>query len=331
MLTRTNLAAHLMITLLATLAYAADTKAPAPEPDADFAYQGEYTGEIQTAANDKGPWGIQVVALGDGKFRAIAYKGGLPGAGWVKEEGRIESEGTIKDGTVTFPDPNGGSPRAVLDKTGVIVLSDPNDANVNGRIAKTARKSPTLGAKPPEGAIVLFDGKEINDFTKKANELGLLPQGSNSKRTFGSHTLHIEFILPYEPKGRGQARGNSGVYLQGRYEVQVLDSFGLEGKNNECGGIYSIAAPSINMCFPPLTWQTYDIDFTAARFDAAGKKTKNARMTVKHNGVVIHDDVELPNPTTAAPNKETPEPGILHLQDHGHRVHYRNIWVVEKK
>jgi hypothetical protein len=141
--------------------------------------------------------------------------------------------------------------------------------------------------------------------------------------------LHIEFMLPFMPKAQGQARGNSGVYLQGRYEVQVLDSFGLEGKDNECGGIYEVKAPDANMCYPPLVWQTYDIKFTAARFDAAGKKTANARMTVFHNGTKIHDNVEVPKATRAAPNAEGPEPGFLHLQDHGCPVRYRNIWILD--
>ncbi|MEM7312811.1 MAG: DUF1080 domain-containing protein, partial [Planctomycetota bacterium] len=115
--------------------------------------------------------------------------------------------------------------------------------------------------------------------------------------------------------------------VQSRYEVQVLDSFGLEGKDNECGGIYSINKPKLNMCYPPETWQTYDIDFKAAKYDDSGKKVKNARITVKHNGVVIHKDQELAHGTPGR-HKEAPEPDSLFLQDHGNPVVFRNIWAV---
>ncbi len=109
---------------------------------------------------------------------------------------------------------------------------------------------------------------------------GLLIAGATSKQKFGDCQLHVEFLLPFMPASRGQARGNSGCYLQGRYEVQMLDSFGLAGEDNECGGIYGIRAPDTNMCFPPLSWQTYDIDYTAAKYED-GKKVKNATITVR--------------------------------------------------
>jgi len=155
----------------------------------------------------------------------------------------------------------------------------------------------------------------------------LLMQGVTSKEKFPSCELHVEFLLSFMPNARGQGRSNSGCYLQGRYEVQMLDSFGLTGEHNECGGIYTIQKPSVNMCYPPLSWQTYDIEYHAAKFDSTGKKTDDAWMTVKHNGVTIHDKVKLPHATTAAPVAEGPEPGPLHLQDHGNPVRYRNIWI----
>jgi hypothetical protein len=159
---------------------------------------------------------------------------------------------------------------------------------------------------------------------------GLLEQGALSTDTFQDFKIHIEFLLPYMPEARGQARGNSGYYIQGRYEVQMLDSFGLEGLDNECGGIYRVARPDVNMCFPPLAWQTYDVEFTAAKFDSAGNKTAPAHAKVLHNGVLIHDR-ELPQMTPGGPLKtEDATPGPVFLQDHGNPVRYRNIWVVKK-
>lgn len=287
--------------------------------DPDFALQGEYAGEVKGEKR-----GVQVIALGAGKFRAVGYEGGLPGDGWDKSKKKWEAEGTLNNGAVTFTHEMGNG----LLKEGVLQVNSPA-GEIVAQLKKVNRQSPTLGAKPPEGAVILFDGK-TNDFAPGKTEGDLLTEGQNSKTRFQSVTLHIEFLLPYKPFARGQGRGNSGVYLQGRYECQVLDSFGLEGKNNECGGIYSIKAPDVNMCFPPLVWQTYDIEYTAASFED-GKKTKNAAITVKHNGVTIHDNVELPKSTTAAPVKEGPEPGPLHLQNHGNPVRFRNIWIVEKK
>jgi hypothetical protein len=291
--------------------------------DVDFAIQGEYSG-IVVDDGQKFKAGVQVIALGDHKFRAIAYPGGLPGDGWNKQD-VIIVEGETKDGRTTMTGPLGSG---VVTDGSTIQINNKNGEDM-GTIKKIVRKSPTLGRKPPEGAVVLFDGTSAEAF--KDGQLtgnGLLKQGTTSLQTFHDCTLHLEFMLSYMPSAREQARSNSGCYLQGRYEVQILDSFGLEGKKNECGAIYDIRAPSNNMCFPPLSWQTYDIDFTAAKYDQSGVKYADAKMTVRHNGLVIQKDVSVPNPTRAAPNKEGPDPGPIFLQDHGNPLRFRNIWVV---
>lgn len=305
-----------------------DAAADPAKVDADFAIQGEYVGELPGKDGAKEKYGVQVIALGDGKFEAVGHHGGLPGDGWNGEK-RIRVAGELKDGAAVFKSDEGvGSI-----KDGKLTITDLAGTTL-ATFSKVERKSPTLGATPPSGAIVLFDGKNADNWEKgRITEEGLLMQGTTSKQKFGSHKVHIEFRTPYMPKARGQGRGNSGIYVQGRYEVQMLDSFGLTGEQNECGGIYSVGKPSVNMCLPPLSWQTYDIEYTAGKYDAAGKVVTNPRVTVTHNGVVIHNNIELPGErnTTAAPNKAGPEPGPVYLQDHGNPVRYRNIWVVETK
>ncbi len=287
----------------------------------DFGFQGEYAGG---EGDEK--WGSQVIALGDGKFDVIGYNGGLPGDGWKRGDETKPGKGELKDGVVTAK----GEGWVATIKDGVLAVTDP-DGNKIIDLKKVERKSPTLGAKPPQGAKVLFDGTTPDNFENgKIIEDNLLASSNvTSKAKFQDHTLHIEFRTPFMPLSRGQARGNSGVYMQGRYELQVLDSFGLDGADNECGGIYSINKPIVNACFPPLSWQTYDIEFTAAKYDG-GKKVKNGRCTIKHNGIVIHDDQEL-GKGTPGKDPEGPEANGLFLQDHGNPVAFRNIWVVEKK
>jgi hypothetical protein len=285
----------------------------------DFLIQGEYLGEAPNGAKI----GAQVIAEGDGKFTVRGHRGGLPGEG---SDGKsdLKFPAATKDGQVTFEGPDGG--KCVIGG-GKITVAHSDQPIVLQRVE---RKSPTLGAKPPEGAIVLFDGTNADAWQGgKIVEGNLLKWGTTSKQKFTDYTLHVEFRLPFMPYARGQARANSGVYNQGRYEVQVLDSFGLEGKNNECGGIYEISDPLVNMCYPPLTWQTYDIDYAAPKFDG-DTKIKGAVITVKHNGVLVQDHVEIKGATRAAVVKEEKGPGPFYLQDHGNPVVFRNIWVIDK-
>ena len=296
----------------------------ARQEDPDFAIQGEYGSDKQGAA-----LGVQVVALGDGKFDAYFLEGGLPGVGWTKGDRRSKVAGATTKNGLLFESEN--------DEIEAII----RDGSIKGRIAgerfdlpRIERLSPTVGMTPPEGAIVLFDGSSAKGWKNGKVVDGLLAAtGTTSEKTFKDCEIHLEFRTPYKPHARGQGRGNSGVYYGGRWETQVLDSFGLEGRMNETGGIYSIAAPELNMCLPPLTWQTYDVAITAAKFDAGGKRTAWPRITVKLNGVTVHEDQELNKThTTAAPvrGELKDEGGPIFLQNHGNPVFFRNIWVLPK-
>lgn len=320
----------LVAALVPPLCWAADNLPATIDPaeavkDPAFGIQGEYTGEV-----DGDKVGVQIIALGKGEFELVLCPGGLPGDGWNGEKPRERVTSKLaEDGSVTFSKDEW---TGVL-KDGAIAVSKSTDASLQATLKRIERESPTLGTKPQEGAVVLFDGtKETAEMHWKNPKLfdDLLGQGALSTSEFQDFTLHIEFLLPWKPDARGQGRGNSGLYVSGRYEVQMLDSFGLAGKDNECGGIYKVAEPNQNMCYPPLRWQTYDVDFTSAKYDAEGNKTANAVVTVKHNGFPIHQDLEIPGPTGGARKKEETGPGPVFLQDHGNPVRYRNIWVVEK-
>jgi hypothetical protein len=292
----------------------------------DFAVQGEYQGSLALDGRRDVPVGVQLVAQGDHQFAAVLFEGGLPGAGWKTSTGRRRATGKTDAGRTDFPFE--GLSAAWLE--GKLTFSAADGAPL-GTLPKVDRQSPTLGQSPPNGAIVLFDGSSAEQWIGgRITADHTLAAGTVTKTALRDFLLHLEFCLPFSPRARGQQRANSGVYLQNRYEVQVLDSFGLDGLANECGGIYNIRPPDVNMCFPPLRWQTYDIDFTAARFDEEQNKTRSARLTVKHNGIVIHDDVEIARPTAGGLVAEYPGTGPLQLQWHLAAVTYRNIWVEEK-
>lgn len=312
----------------------ADSKSPqwaatsVEEAGPDFLIQGEYSG---TLGEDSDPlkYGVQIIALGNGAFKAVGYPEGLPGDGW-NQEMKVTAEGVKSGNIIRFESQDGRGDY----ENGKITIYDAEGNHV-GVLKKVHRKSPTLEKKAPRNATILFDSndakKTVQNFINGAlTKDNLLKEGVTSKQKFKNGHLHLEFQLPFMPQARGQGRSNSGCYILGRYEVQILDSFGLEGKDNECGGIYKVGAPSVNMCLPPLAWQTYDIDFQAAKYDSEGKKTANARITVKHNGVTVHANREINEPTPGGSNNDEAVAGPLFLQNHSNPVRFRNIWILEK-
>ena len=190
----------------------------------------------------------------------------------------------------------------------------------------------------PSDAIVLFDGKDMSawnggDKWEIKDGYALVRGGVTSKQAFGDVQMHVEFASPDEVKGDGQGRGNSGIYLMGRYELQVLDSY--ENKtyfDGQCGSIYKQQPPTVNVCKKPGEWQSYDIIFTAPKFDDEGKVKQPAYITVLHNGVLIHNHYALEGSTSytePASYGKHPDKLPIHIQDHGNPVKYRNIWVRE--
>ena len=323
-------ASLLLALLLPSLTWADQKKAQtwtdpavALKENPDFSIQGEYHRKAS-------PIGAQMVALGNGKFDLYVLEGGLPGLGWDKEKSRIKLTGNHEEGVVTFAANKGIS--ALLEEKVLAIQRDGKDLV---KVSRVERTSPTIGGESTQGC----------DRSFRRHKCRTLGKGSDERRSPASHRHHQQTEvqrlptpprIPHPPTSPSHAANNvatAASTLGGRWETQVLDSFALDGKMNECGGIYSISEPDVNMCLPPLTWQTYDVDFTSAKFDANGKRTAWPRMTVKLNGVIIHNDRELPKDlTTAAPGKGPLKDEALpvYLQNHGNPVVFRNIWVLPK-
>lgn len=217
-----------------------------------------------------------------------------------------------------------------------LLLAGPRSFGADAPVQTSqAPTNATLGARPPAGALVLL-GDELKGWIQAGDRTpakwpfadGILTVGRGdimTEKTFGDFELHLEFNVPYMPMAHGQGRGNSGVYLTGNHELQVLDSYGLKSQDNDCGAIYRQVTPAVNACKPPLQWQTYDVTFHRAKMQD-GKVVKKARITVLQNGVKIIDDAEI-TPTPGGTPVPEGHDGPLLLQDHGNAVQYRNIWV----
>lgn len=307
----------------------------------DFAIQGEYVGLV----GDVTPVGAQVIALGNGQFEGVMFRGGLPGAGWDRMQRRYFRGET--DGNVTrFHGVQGYKLEEVDEmwhatiRDGQLIGADQAFRNASQddsfALRKVLRKSPTLGARPPAGARILFNGQHTDAWENaEIVEQTLLDRGAKSLRSFRDVHVHLEFRTPFMPTARGMHRGNSGVFLRNKYEIQIVDSFGWTFINRRfvrnswvgrSGGIEEILPPDVNMSYPPLSWQTYDVDYWTSRTDDDGAQISPPLMTVRHNGVVIHDRRVLPPEAEVRPDREA---GPLYLQQHHDRVVFRNIWAVE--
>ena len=299
-------------------------------------YEGGFTGDAGTAKSIF----ARVAGLGETSWKAVLYIGDASGA-----ETRVEVEGKAPaprkpvtfDGEVDLGAALGGKAKVsgtLAKRVFTATITPAGKAAIPFELKRVEKVSPTAEQAPPAGAIVLFDGTNLDKWRRDPEGWCMQPDGSmqvcgsslRTKDEYGAGLYHIEFMTPYSPNEREQARGNSGVYIHGRYEVQVLDSFGWEPKWDFCAGIYKVAVPLKDATYPPLTWQTYDITLVPAQFDASGKKTGDAIITVVLNGVTVHDKLVLPRPTPGGVSGEDAPTGPLLLQDHHNEVKYRNIW-----
>lgn len=289
---------------------------------------GEFVGQIRDADDQSGAsstMAMQIRPMADGRFEAVSYGGGLPGQDGFEADHVNQYIGLINGQTLVL---SGGRHAIFVDAQGCTIIQ--SDGERLGRLDRVERTSPTLGAAPPESAISVFNGSDTDELDNAdVNEDATLRHGATIRPIAQDFDLHVEFKLPRMFDQLGQKRGNSGIYLQGRYECQVLDSFATLPVFNGAGALYRFKPPSINMVLPPGVWQTYDIRFTAARFNSDGSKRLDARVTSWLNGVKVQDDVVMNGPTGHGA-EETPTLLPTILQDHGDQVVFRNIWMIDR-
>lgn len=300
-------------------------------PSVSFPYppefvQGEYSGSMLV----DGRWqtyGLQVVARGSGKFSAKLFAGGLPSEQNLTPY-PTELAGEVDQNRLTLTS-NGGLEFQFRASPFYQFVQTDSRQNLMAQLLRIQRQSATLGMAPPAQAVVLFQDGAIHELKNASlSPNGNLAVGATTSFPVEDFRLHVEFRLPFQAEKSNQDRGNSGIYIQRRYEIQILDSFGELPVANNAGSIYKRIAPRGNMSLPPLSWQTYDIWFTAARWSPDGQKTANARVTLRHNGILVHDDVQIPGKTGAG-WAEGPEPQAILFQNHSDPVEFRNVWIVK--
>ncbi len=310
--------AFLISTSIGSIARAGESAISDPtQVDQAYHYLGEYMGSWAGK-----PVAVQVsTRKGDSLFYAKVFQGGLPGIGWDGTKPQVFN-GNEAGSRLRLIAENGSAQMEVSANKVTVANMD-----TRAELRKVARHGVTLGMKPPAGAKILFDGTSTTAFKDaKITADGLLKAGAETVDPIGSCRLHLEFRTPYMPTSEDQKRGNSGIYIQRRYEVQILESFGQDVVFNGCGALYRQREPNLNMALPPLVWQTYDIFFTVAQFDSQGKKVAPAQISVIHNGVPIHYRTAIAAKTGAG-KPEGPEMLPLLLQDHSDPVVYRNVWM----
>lgn len=322
---------------------------------ADLSLMGDYEGQWTGAPNGhyfniNPPVAAQVINVRNGEYFLRIFQ-----EHDCRADPYFEGPGKL-DGDVIRFDSNGWSGTITKDGMTGVSGQGSHGPGIRFELKKVVRSSPTLGAKPPADALVLFDGSNFDQWQQgggKPVSWHLLGNGAmevrsaqsgeernrgiggdiQTKRNFGDCRIHLEFRYPVEPGKSGQGRGNSGFFFQQDYEVQILNSYGLQGYWNECGALYKTSPPRVNAARPPMEWQTYDIDYTASVWKD-GKRVSAPRITVRHNGVTIHQDEEIPHVTAHAFASRTAEPkgdGPIRLQDHGNAIQYRNVWVLPGK
>jgi hypothetical protein len=299
--------------------------AEVPE-DSAYWLQGEYLGAFEQGAT-KRTVGAQVSTSGEGQFRLLIYQGGLPGNGWIGGSAVDAYTAKLEGKRLLFA--AGDHLKFLVEDRRMTVMRPSEGSTVlKGVLERVVRDSPTLGLAPPPEATVLFDGSGLDSWrdTAAITEDSLLVQGASTREAFGDLFIHIEYLLPVWPAGTA----NSGVYVQNRYEVQIYGSYGMwpVGVHHD-GALYNFRKPDVKATRPPLQWQTFDILFRAPRFDEAGRKTDHARISVLHNGSLVHHDVELPGGTGAGANRPEVARAELHLQRHSGPGFFRNVWVIK--